>query len=55
MAETIQIADVILTDDPSGRLRLELDTWESYTFLTAAGVELMRDAFTAWLEQHPTD
>jgi len=55
MAETIQIADVILTDDTSGRLRLELDTWEPYTFLTVAGVELLREALTAWLEQHTTE
>ena len=55
MAETIQIADVILTDDPSRRLRLELDTWEPHTFLTAAGVQLLRDALTAWLEQHTTE
>jgi hypothetical protein len=55
MAEEIQIADIILKDDTSGRLRLELDTWEPHTFLTVAGVELLRDALTAWLEQHPAD
>jgi hypothetical protein len=55
VAEEIQIADVILRDDGSRRLRLELDTWEPYTFLTVAGVQLLRDALTAWLEQHPAE
>jgi hypothetical protein len=50
--EEIQIAEIILSDDGSGRLRLELDTWEPHTFLTVAGTQLLRDALTAWLEQH---
>jgi hypothetical protein len=53
--EEIQIAEVILRDDGSGRLRLELDTWEPHTFLTVAGVQLLLQALTAWLEQHTTD
>jgi hypothetical protein len=52
MAETIQIAEIILSDDGSGRLRLELDTWEPYTFLSKAHVTLLCDALTAWIEAH---
>jgi protein involved in sex pheromone biosynthesis len=55
VAEEIQIADVVLNDDGSGRLRLELDSFEPHTYLTVAGVTLLRDALTAWLEAHTTD
>jgi hypothetical protein len=55
MAETIQIADIILTDDDSGRLRLELDTWEPHTFLTVAGAQALLQALTAWIEAHTTE
>jgi protein involved in sex pheromone biosynthesis len=55
VAEEIQIADVVLNDDGSGRLRLELDSFEPYTYLSTAGITLLRDALTAWLEAHTTD